>query len=74
MSGSNRPLKTGSLGHNLYTNPAWYPVLESNQPVRVRSAESSSLGRGEMERARRFELPSLAWKAKVLPLDDARLE
>ena len=40
----SNPLETGNLVicHLDDTRLNWYPVLDSNQPVRVRSAESSS--------------------------------
>jgi hypothetical protein len=46
---SNSHIRSGAPVPNPSARPAqpWYPVLDSNQPVRVRSAESSSRGRGK---------------------------
>jgi hypothetical protein len=67
---SNSHIRSGAPVPNPSARPAqpWYPVLDSNQPVRVRSAESSSRGRGKhLERATGFEPAWAAWEAVMLP-------
>lgn len=74
QSDSNRPLKSGTLGHSLYTMLAHLVLRDGVEPPTAAfvAQHPHSLGRSKMERTGGFEPPSEGWKPSALPLGDAR--
>ena len=51
---------------------SWSGLRDSNALLMAGSHGHSLYTKAALERARRFELPSLGWRPKALPLDDTR--